>query len=96
MEEEEERMHEIHDDLQNMKAMFENLDALVNEQEEAVDQLETNVKVIKEAVDAGKDQLLIGQRTQSRARANQIVLLLVLVIVLALIIALVWAYDRSK
>ena len=96
MEEEEERMSEIHDDLKNMKAMFENLDDLVNEQEEAVDKLECNVKVVKEAVEAGKDELLIGRRNQSRQRNNRIVLLIVLIIVLAIIIAFVWAYDRTK
>merc|ERR1712129_360882 len=95
-EEEEEKMLAIYDDLDEMKKMFVNLDELVNEQDEAVDKLECNVKVIKEHVDAGKDQLIIGERNQNRKRMNKIILLIVLIIVLAIIIAFVWAYDRSK
>merc|ERR1712130_823450 len=74
MEEEEEKINEICGDLEEMKAMFENLDELVNEQHEAVDKLECNVKIIKEQVDSGKNELLIGQRNQNRARYNKIVL----------------------
>merc|ERR1712228_242163 len=74
MEQEEDKMSEIYGDLEEMKAMFENLDELVNEQEEAVDKLECNVKVIKEAISSGKDELMIGQRNQNRNRYNKIVL----------------------
>eukprot|EP01083_Nonionella_stella_P071956 193665_1 len=96
LEEEEEKMTEIHESIHDMKQVFEQLDTIVNEQKDMVEQLEHNVTVIKHNIGAGKGHLEITQRNQRRSRLNKIVLLVILIIVLAIIIAFVWAYDRTK
>merc|ERR550525_291417 len=96
MEEEEEKISEIHSNLQHLKTMFEDLDEVVNEQGVVVDQLEHNVVVTKEAIGAGKTELETADERKRKARCNKIALLIVLLLVLALVLVFVWAYDRSK
>eukprot|EP00484_Ammonia_sp_Unknown_P025762 CAMPEP_0197034578 /NCGR_PEP_ID=MMETSP1384-20130603/12654_1 /TAXON_ID=29189 /ORGANISM="Ammonia sp." /LENGTH=257 /DNA_ID=CAMNT_0042464527 /DNA_START=20 /DNA_END=790 /DNA_ORIENTATION=- len=90
LEQEEEKMADIHESIQDMTQMFKELDEIVNEQEEKVDALEVNIGVARDHVVAGKEHLDTAEVRASRSRANKIVILVVLVVVLAIIIAFVW------
>lgn len=96
LEDEEEAIVGIHDDVKNMKEMFEELDELVSEQEIVVDKLADNIGVSTTHVVAGKDELEIAERNKIRSRNRKIILLIILIVVLAIIVAFVWAYDRNK
>ena len=96
LESKEEEVTQIHDDIKEMKEMFNQLDEFVNDTGVVVDKLETNIGVSMGDVVAGKDELEDAERVKRRSRNSKIMLLVVLIVVLAIIVAFVWAYDRTK
>jgi len=92
----EEQIHQMVDDLGELHTMFKDLNVLVNEQQEDVNILETNVEHVREQVESGTQHVVVASEHQRAYRKKLCYVLMILLIVAVVIVIIIFGVGKNK
>lgn len=92
----EQGIRNIEKDVTEIAEMFRDLDTLVNEQQDNIDTIESNITTARDETAAAQKELVKAEDLQRKARKKQCILLVGILIVIAIIITIVLVATRDK
>ena len=83
-------------EIREVQQLFIDLSVLVNISGEHLDHIETSIRNAKDSVEKGADNLVIGQKEQSKARNRMCCIIIIVLVVLIVILAPVLVNTMAK